>query len=52
MKIHPGIIVGQLQYRKELGYSALRELLPKVRDIVIGTALTDGWNQIIAPLAL
>lgn len=49
MKIHPGIIVGQLQYRKELGYSALRELLPKVRDVVIGTALTDGWNQAIAP---
>lgn len=52
MKIHPGIIVGQLQYRKELGYSALRELLPKVRDAVISTALTDGWNQTIAPVAL
>jgi len=49
MKIHPGIIVGQLQYRKELGYSALRELLPKIRETVIGTALTDGWNQTIAP---
>jgi HTH-type transcriptional regulator/antitoxin HigA len=49
MKIHPGIIVGQLQYRKELGYSALRGLLAKVRDIVISTALTDGWNQTITP---
>jgi HTH-type transcriptional regulator / antitoxin HigA len=49
MKIHPGIIVGQLQYKKELGYSALRDLLAKVRDSVTGTALTDGWNQIIAP---
>jgi len=49
MKIHPGIIVGQLQYKKELGYSALRDLLAKVRDSVTGTALTDGWNQTIAP---
>jgi HTH-type transcriptional regulator / antitoxin HigA len=49
MKIHPGIIVGQLQHKKELGYSALRDLLAKVRDSVIGTALTDGWNQTIAP---
>jgi len=52
IKIHPGIIVGQLQYRKELGYSALRELLPKVRESVITTALTDGWNQMIAPVAI
>ncbi|MFZ0320007.1 MAG: HigA family addiction module antitoxin [Candidatus Sulfotelmatobacter sp.] len=52
MKIHPGIVVGQLQYRKELGYSALRELLPKIRDAVIGTALTDGWNQVIAPASV
>jgi HTH-type transcriptional regulator/antitoxin HigA len=49
MKIHPGIIVGQLQHKKELGYSALRDLLAKVRDSVTGTALTDGWNQTIAP---
>ena len=48
-KIHPGIIVGQLQYRKEIGYSALREFLVKVREIVTSTALTDGWNQIVTP---
>jgi HTH-type transcriptional regulator/antitoxin HigA len=47
IKIHPGIIVGQLQYRKELGYSALRELLTKIRDIVTATALTDGWNRTV-----
>lgn len=51
VKIHPGIIVGQLQHRNELGYSALRQLLAKVRETVITTALTDGWNQIIAPVA-
>jgi HTH-type transcriptional regulator / antitoxin HigA len=47
VKIHPGIIVGQLQYRKEIGYSALRPFLVKVRDNVTSTSLTDGWNQIV-----
>lgn len=49
MKIHPGIIVGQLQHRGELGYRAHRELLVKIRSIITGTALTDGWGQSISP---
>jgi HTH-type transcriptional regulator/antitoxin HigA len=49
VKIHPGIIVGQLQKREEVGYGSLREMLVKVRDVVISTALTDGWNQSIPP---
>lgn len=49
IRIHPGIIVGQLQYRGELGYSAHRELLVKVRSIITETALTDGWGQSISP---
>jgi HTH-type transcriptional regulator/antitoxin HigA len=49
MKIHPGIIVGQLQHRGELGFKAHRELLVKVRAIVTGTALTDGWGHSISP---
>jgi HTH-type transcriptional regulator/antitoxin HigA len=49
IKIHPGIIVGQLQHRRELGYMHLREFLVKVRDNVISTTLTDGWGQFIAP---
>jgi HTH-type transcriptional regulator/antitoxin HigA len=52
VKIHPGIIVGQLQYRKEIGYFAVRDQLVKVRDVVILTALTDGWNQSVAPSVL
>lgn len=51
MKIHPGIIVGQLQHRQEIGYTALRELLVKVREAIVSTALTDGWNQTVAPSA-
>jgi HTH-type transcriptional regulator/antitoxin HigA len=46
MKIHPGIIVGQLQHRQEIGYHALREFLLKVRSVVSQTALTDGWGQV------
>ncbi len=49
MKIHPGIIVGQLQHRNEIGYSANREMLAKIRAAVIETALTDGWNRSITP---
>lgn len=52
MKIHPGIIVGQLQHRDEIGYGSLREFLVKVRDFVTTTALTDGWNQTVAPSSL
>lgn len=49
LKIHPGIIVGQLQYRGEIGYNAHRELLVKVKGIVIETALTDGWGRSMTP---
>jgi HTH-type transcriptional regulator / antitoxin HigA len=49
LKIHPGIIVGQLQHRGEIGYSGLRDLLVKVRDVVTETALTDGWGKSISP---
>ncbi len=49
LKIHPAIIVGQLHHREEIGYSALRGLLEKIRDVVIETALTDGWGKSISP---
>ena len=49
IKIHPAIIVGQLQHRKQIGFAALREFLVKVRDVVISTTLTDGWGHIISP---
>jgi HTH-type transcriptional regulator / antitoxin HigA len=49
MKIHPGIIVGQLQHRRQVGYAAHRDFLVRVRAIVTETALTDGWGQTITP---
>jgi HTH-type transcriptional regulator / antitoxin HigA len=49
MKIHPGIIIGQLQHRNEMGYGSFRDMLVKIRDVVVSTSLTDGWDQTIAP---
>jgi HTH-type transcriptional regulator / antitoxin HigA len=48
MKVHPGIVLGQLQYRGEVGYFHSREMLVKVRDVVTQTALTDGFGHIIS----
>ena len=46
--VHPGIVVGQLQYRQEISYSHSREMLVKVRDVIVAAALTDGWGSRIA----
>ncbi len=45
MKIHPGIVVGQLQRRGGLGYHAHRDMLVKVRDTVTERAMTDGFGH-------
>ena len=34
LNVHPGIVVGQLQYRGEILYSHSRDLLVKVRDSI------------------
>lgn len=49
IKMHPGIIVGQLQNRGEIGYRSNREMLSKVRSYVIETSITDGWKNTISP---
>jgi HTH-type transcriptional regulator/antitoxin HigA len=43
-QIHPGIIVGQLQYRGAIKYSHSREMLVGIRSIITESALTDGWG--------
>jgi HTH-type transcriptional regulator/antitoxin HigA len=45
LRIHPGVVSGQLQHAKEIGWEHNREMLVKVRDIVISTAMTDGWGK-------
>jgi HTH-type transcriptional regulator/antitoxin HigA len=44
--VHPGIVVGQLQFRKEIPYSHNREMLVPVKDIITSSALTDGWGNV------
>ena len=43
--VHPGIVVGQLQYRREIGWDHSREMLVKVRDQITSTAWVDGWGS-------
>lgn len=42
--VHPGIVVGQLQFRGEISYAHSRAMLVKVRGRVTESALTDGWG--------
>lgn len=44
--VHPGIVVGQLQFRDEVPYTHFHKHLVKVREIVTQTALTDGWGAV------
>ena len=44
--VHPGIVVGQLQFRKEIPYSHNREMLVSVKDIITSSALSDGWGNV------
>ncbi len=45
LKIHPGVVVGQLQYRSFFDWSYFRPLLESVRHIVLESSLYDGWGQ-------
>ena len=42
--VHPGIVVGQLQHRREIGWDHSREMLVKVREPLASTAYVDGWG--------
>jgi len=48
--VHPGIVVGQLQFRKEIPYSHNREMLVSVKDIITSSSLSDGWGNV--PVAI
>jgi HTH-type transcriptional regulator/antitoxin HigA len=45
MRVHPGIVTGQLQHLKEIDWKHNREMLAKVREIVTTTTITDGWGK-------
>lgn len=44
LKVHPGIIVGQLQHRREIPYSHSRRMLMGVKQIITPATVTDGWG--------
>ena len=46
--VHPAIVLGQLQYRREVDWSHSREMLVKVRDMATSAALTDGFGQVLS----
>lgn len=46
--VHPGIVVGQLQFRREIGWSHSREWLVSVRRALLSTARADGWEHAAA----
>lgn len=52
IKMHPGVIVGQLQKRGEIGWNANREMLSKIRHIVLPASTVDGWGHTIDPRSL
>ena len=43
--VHPGIVVGQLHNRKQVPHAHYRKLLVKIKEHIIGNALTDGWGH-------
>jgi len=43
--VHPGIVVGQLQHRKEILYSTHHANMAKVRELATITSFTDGWGH-------
>ena len=45
VRVHPGLVVGQLQYRDKIKYSHSREMLVKVRDHLVDSTITDGWGR-------
>lgn len=45
LKIHPGLVAGQLQYKTKR-YERFRNHLVKIRSIVIPNATNDGWGNV------
>ncbi len=43
--VHPGIVVGQLQHRREIGWDHSREMLVRIREHIASTAYVDGWGS-------
>jgi HTH-type transcriptional regulator / antitoxin HigA len=49
-QVHPGIVVGQLQWKTKR-YELFRRYLVKIRNFVLPYCMVDGWGQ-VAPVSL
>lgn len=45
LRVHPGIVVGQLQFRAEISYRHSRDLLERIKATITNAAPTDGWGH-------
>lgn len=45
LKVHPGIVVGQLQHRGLVPWSSFSRFKAKIRDIIVPKAVTDGFSK-------
>jgi HTH-type transcriptional regulator / antitoxin HigA len=43
--VHPGIVVGQLQHRREIGWEHSREMLVKIRGHITASSYVDGFDM-------
>jgi HTH-type transcriptional regulator / antitoxin HigA len=48
LKVHPGLVAGQLQHRTER-YDKFRTHLAKIRAAILPNAMVDGWGN-VAPI--
>jgi HTH-type transcriptional regulator/antitoxin HigA len=46
INVHPGILVGQLQHRREIPFSHSRRVLVGVKQVLTAAAVTDGWGWV------
>ena len=44
--VHPGVVVGRLQKQGEISYANLRKHLVKMREHLVGAAVSDGWGSV------
>jgi HTH-type transcriptional regulator/antitoxin HigA len=51
MGVHPGLVVGQLQHRKEILYSHSREMLVPAKEHLGDSVLMEGWGHQIEGVA-
>lgn len=45
LKVHPGIVIGQLQHRGLVPWSSFSRLKAKIREVLVPAAVTDGFGK-------